>query len=91
MKKILLFALLIAFTSNTIFAQDAETQKIIDKHIEAIGGTDAWKKINTVISAGSMKAQGAEIGITISQIKDKAINKLRMTSRCQQLKTYLGR
>ncbi len=70
MKKILLFALLFIFSTTTLFAQDAETQKIIDQHIKAIGGAAAWKKVNSMVSTGTMKAQGAEIGIVISQVQN---------------------
>ncbi|MFX6201575.1 sigma factor-like helix-turn-helix DNA-binding protein, partial [Acinetobacter baumannii] len=41
----------------------------------------------------SLEDIGARFNLTrerVRQIKDKAINKLRTTSRCQQLRVYLG-
>ncbi|MBL7765273.1 MAG: hypothetical protein JNJ58_04220 [Chitinophagaceae bacterium] len=45
-------------------------EEIVTRHIDAIGGKANWSKIKTIKTEGTMKAQGAEIKITIYQ-KDK--------------------
>lgn len=52
MKRIVLSFLFLA----TVFIAKAQTaDEIITKHIEAIGGADAWRKINSVKMEGSMQ------------------------------------
>lgn len=56
------------------FHSQAQTlDEIINKHIEAIGGAENWKKIKSMKSQAIMKAQGAEIKLTIYQIHKKAM------------------
>lgn len=57
-----LFSLLAATTLLAAQAQTAE--EIITKHVEAIGGADAWKKVNSVKMEGSLQVQGAELTVT---------------------------
>ncbi|HQW45756.1 MAG TPA: hypothetical protein PLZ98_01720, partial [Chitinophagaceae bacterium] len=61
MKKIFL-SLLTLLTLQTAFGQSAD--EIVNKHIEAIGGADNWKKMNSLVMEATMKAQGAEIKLT---------------------------
>lgn len=63
-------ALAISATALTSFAQTAD--QIIQKHIEAIGGTKNWDKIKTVKLVGAMSAQGMEIPVTQTIVNDKA-------------------
>jgi hypothetical protein len=67
MKKIIgmLFLLVAAFAH----AQTAD--EIINKHIAAIGGKDAWKKVNSLVMEGALNVQGAEISVTIRQLHMK--------------------
>jgi len=51
-----------AFGSS--YAQTAD--EIIQKHIEAIGGADNWKKINSIKIVGTSNAGGTEIPITLT-------------------------
>lgn len=55
-------ALRIAFlglaTTFASFAQAQTAEEIVAKHIDAIGGAENWKKINTVITEGSLTVQG---------------------------------
>ena len=70
MKKVLLSIATVLFAHFAI-AQSAE--EIVNKHIEAIGGAENWKKMNSLVMEATMKAQGAEIKIVRSQIHNKAM------------------
>lgn len=50
---------LFIFFSCRLFAQTAD--EIIDKHVKAIGGLDAWKKIQTMKINGVIDNNGTEI------------------------------
>ena len=52
---------LFIFFSCRLFAQNAD--EIIAKHISAIGGMDAWKKVQTVKMAGVIDQNGTEINL----------------------------
>ncbi len=68
MKKFFLSILAIATVGFT-YAQTAD--EIVNKHIEAIGGTDAWKKVNSMVTTGTLKMQGAEIAISLTVLNGK--------------------
>jgi hypothetical protein len=68
MKK-LFFTLLAFATVGYTYAQTAD--EIVNKHIEAIGGVDAWKKVNSMITTGTLKIQSAEIGMTLTALHGK--------------------
>ena len=57
--------------NSTLLAQNA--QEIIEKHIEAIGGREAWAKIKTLRSEASMKSNGTEIKMRFTQEDKKAM------------------
>ena len=60
MKRIL-FSLLLLSAGFSVFSQTAD--EVINKHIEAIGGADTWRKVNSVKMEGTLQAQGAEIAV----------------------------
>ncbi|MCY7311217.1 MAG: hypothetical protein LH619_10605 [Chitinophagaceae bacterium] len=60
--KRLLFSFLFLAVAATAISQTAE--EIIAKHIEAIGGAENWKKVNSVKMEGTMQVQGAEVAVT---------------------------
>lgn len=62
--KRLLFSLLVLAASFTGKAQTAD--EIIAKHVEAIGGAENWKKVNSIKIEGVMEIQGTEINVTIT-------------------------
>ena len=68
MKKFFLSILTIATVGFT-YAQTAD--EIVNKHIEAIGGADAWKKVNSMVTTGTLKVQGAEIAISLTVLNGK--------------------
>jgi hypothetical protein len=61
----------LSLVCSSVFAQNAD--EIVKKHIEAIGGKDNWSKVKSLKSEMSMKANGAEIKITMFQIDKKAM------------------
>jgi hypothetical protein len=75
MKKII-STLAIVCLSISSFAQNVD--EIVKKHIEAIGGKENWSKVKSLKTTGSMKAQGAEILITMTQV-DKTASRQDIT------------
>ncbi len=62
------------FLSAISFGSFAQTvDEIVNKHIEAIGGKENWAKVKTLKTEAKMKAQGAEIQMTILQVDKKAM------------------
>lgn len=57
--KRLFFSLLMLTVVFTVNAQTAE--EVLAKHIEAIGGADAWRKVNSIKMEGALQVQGAEL------------------------------
>ena len=62
-------AIMAMLVSVFTFAQTAE--EIVAKHIEAVGGAAAWKKVNSIYYEGKMTVQGAEINVTITALNGK--------------------
>ncbi len=63
--------LILCLVSVNTFSQNLE--EIVKKHIEAIGGKENWAKIKSLKTETSMKANGAEIKMTMYQIDKKAM------------------
>ena len=53
------------------FAQTAE--EIVAKHVEAIGGAAAWKKVNSLYYEGKITVQGAEVNVTLIALNGKGV------------------
>jgi hypothetical protein len=71
MKKLFLAILAIATVGFT-YAQTAD--EIVNKHIEAVGGADAWKKVNSIITTGTIKLQnGAEVSAIATVLHGKGL------------------
>ncbi len=68
MKRFLLSLIAVASLSFS-YAQTAD--EIVNKHIEAIGGMDAWKKINSIVTTGTITVQGAEVEVTQTVLNGK--------------------
>ena len=69
--KITAVGFLALFITSVSFAQTVE--EIVKKNVEAIGGIDAWKKINTMQQEGTMTVQGAEIGVAVIAVNGKGV------------------
>ncbi len=70
LRSILALAIL-TLTSSVLFSQT--TDEIVKKHIDAIGGKDNWAKVKSMKTEMKMKANGADIVITIYQVDKKAM------------------
>ncbi len=68
--KNLISTLALSFLTVAAFAQNLD--EIVKKHIEAIGGKENWAKVKSMKTTGSMKAQGAEIQLTMTQVDKTA-------------------
>ncbi len=70
--KIAIMAAAVACVSSfSTFAQTAE--EVIKKHIDAIGGEAAWKKVNSIKMEGSINYSGTEVPVTVYMKHKKAM------------------
>ncbi len=65
-----LAGLTLSVLSLSAYSQNLD--EIVKKHIEAIGGKDNWVKIKNFKSENIIKANGADIKVTIYQVDKKA-------------------
>ena len=66
----LCFATLI--TLSVAFSSKAQTaDEVVTKHLNAIGGAAAWKKVNSMVSEGTIKIQGADVSLKLSVLNGK--------------------
>lgn len=71
MKTLKLFSLFVA-TAFSITAVKAQTaDEIVNKHIEAIGGAENWKKVKSMVQSGTMSVQGADITVVRTVVHTK--------------------
>lgn len=68
MKRVVFAFLLVA----TVFVTKAQTaDEIISKHIDAIGGADAWRKVTSIRQEGTMQVQGADVTVARTVLHGK--------------------
>ncbi len=68
MKRIVFSLLLVA----AAFISKAQTaDEIVSKHIEAIGGADAWRKVTSIRQEGTMQVQGADVTVARTVLHGK--------------------
>src|SRR5271156_1293236 len=67
----ILAAMMLTAGITTVKAQTAD--EIIQKHIDAIGGTDAWNKVTSIKRVGSMSIQGMDISYTVTIVNNKGM------------------
>jgi hypothetical protein len=68
-KSLFLAAAMLLGGSMAVKAQTAD--EVIDKHIKAIGGHDAWAKINSIKMNCTVSANGTEIPVTVTTLNHK--------------------
>lgn len=68
--KLTLFAVLTIFTAGILKAQTAD--EIVSKHIDAVGGKENWKKVNSLRMEALLSVQGMDIPIVVYQVHNKA-------------------
>jgi hypothetical protein len=64
--KFLTLSILAISLTAISFAQTAD--ELINKHIEAIGGKENWKKVNSMRSEATLSTQGIDIPVVITQV-----------------------
>jgi hypothetical protein len=70
MKRLILSFLFAA----AVFSVNAQTaDEIINRHLEAIGGVDNWRKVNSVKMEGLLQANGADINVTVTVLHGKGM------------------
>lgn len=72
MKKLKVAVLIVA---SLVFgsAQAQTADEIVNKHLDAIGGKDAWRKVTSMKSEASLNVQGMDIPLTMYQVNNKAM------------------
>ena len=63
----------IVVIAATVAATAQTADEIITKHIEAVGGKDAWKKITSLSIDGVLTVQGNDIEISLVQLHGKGM------------------
>ncbi len=69
--KLLSLIAVTALSLTTVKAQTAD--EVVNKHIEAIGGADNWKKVNSIVQTGSMVINGAEVAVVATILQNKGM------------------
>ena len=73
MKLIRTSVIAIAAMLVSVFTFAQTVEEIVTKHIEAIGGAAAWKKINSLYYEGKITVQGAEVNVTLTALNGKGV------------------
>ena len=68
MKQILFSLLLVA---SGVITKAQTVDEIVAKHIEAVGGVDAWKKVNSIRMEGTVMVQGADVSVIVTSVNKK--------------------
>lgn len=72
MKKLKFASFIVAsLLFSSVHAQTVD--EVVNKHLDAIGGKDAWRKITTMKSTASLNVQGMDIPLTMYQVHNKAM------------------
>ncbi|MFT3845498.1 MAG: hypothetical protein QM725_10625 [Lacibacter sp.] len=71
MKKINVLFLAVAAFFSISFAQAQTADEIVAKYVDAIGGAENWKKINSMVQTGTMSVQGADISVVRTVLHNK--------------------
>jgi hypothetical protein len=63
MKSLKLYLVALIGLSGSFAANAQTADEIVNKHIEAIGGAEAWKKITSIKREGTMSVQGMDVAV----------------------------
>jgi hypothetical protein len=61
------------FLATAFIAKAQTADEIINKHIEAIGGADAWKKVNSIKQEGTMELEGTTVLMSETILNGKGL------------------
>lgn len=70
MKRFLMLLVSVVVTGS-LLAQTAD--EIIAKHIDSTGGADAWRKVNSVVTEGTVQVQGSEVSLVQTILHGKGV------------------
>ena len=73
MKLIKTSAIAMAAMLVSVFTFGQTAEEIVAKHVEAIGGAAAWKKVNSLYYEGKITVQGAEVNVTLIALNGKGV------------------
>jgi hypothetical protein len=65
------FLFLCCFGSTALHAQSVD--EIVNKHLEVVGGKEAWKKVNSVRMEGHLTVQGTDVNVVITKVHNKGM------------------
>ena len=57
-------------------ASAQSVDEVIAKHIDAIGGRDNWKKVNSIKAEASLSVQGTDVAVTLYMVHNKAMKQV---------------
>lgn len=63
----------VAAMALSVSALSQTADEVIDKHYEAIGGKDNWRKVTSTKMEATVSTQGMDIPITVYQVHNKAM------------------
>lgn len=87
MKRFSTLLLSVALAVGTTVSAVAQTaDEIVQKHLSAIGGADAWRNVKTMKMVGAVKAPGVDMPITMTLEHEKA---MRMDMTIGGMENYL--
>jgi hypothetical protein len=73
MRYVRVLFVIVAVLTKSFIAKSQTADELIEKHIEAIGGKDAWRKVNTLRIDGNLNMQGTDIKISLVQLHGKGV------------------
>jgi hypothetical protein len=73
MRSLRILFIAIVVLAGTIITKAQTVDEVITKHIEAIGGKDAWNKVNSLTIDGILNVQGADVKISLWQVHGKGM------------------
>ncbi len=63
--------LTVMFLGLASLVQAQTVEEIVSKTVDAMGGADAWRKVNTLRQEGSLTVQGTDVSIVLTVAKGK--------------------